>query len=179
MIPYWILFQPFINRFLGFQNAQSWPPNPKDNISTTTGTITTINTQRYSHCASDDKKYNAILFQTPKIHHSAWRKSRSEDWNRNFNHSWTAKQLWSSFFLESTARVLSIIRNKHSKTFQVTIVMQWAKPRPQDTLVNQTSAKSIRWTTSNGRSGIISCPIFTNKAYTLRLWRDLFKNFYL
>ena len=84
--------------------------------------------------------------------------------------------LWSSYELRSFAsRQLGSLLSfaVHSKTFWVTIAMQWAKSRPRVTRVDRSSVKSISWVTSNGCSGVIPCPIFKNKVCSFRQWRDL------
>ena len=123
---------------------------------------------RSSHCASDDKSYNAKPFQMPKIHGPEWRKSGSENWNRKTNRSWSVEPLWSSFFHWSTAWILAVICCIHYKPFRVTIAIQWAKPRPRVTFLDRSCPKSIRWVSSNSCSVVISRPIFKNKVSTFR-----------
>ena len=43
-----------------------------------------------------------------------------------------------------------------------------SEARLQVTLVDRSSAKSISWVTSNGCSGVISCPIFKIKVSAFR-----------
>ena len=126
--------------------AKSWlSSNSKGNISTTTSSITTIDTplERSFYCTSNREKYNVKPFQTRKLHCPEWssRKSRVVNPKRKP----IVLGLWSSYEDRSFASRQLVFLPLFAATFEwpyaYSIAMQCATSRSRPTLVDRPTEK--------------------------------------
>ena len=156
--------------------VKSWLSNSKGNISTTTSSITTIDTllERSFHCASNRGIYNVKPSQTRKLHCPEWRKLRVVNPKRNP----IVLGLWSNYE-DRFSRVNSLSSCRHL-VYTFRDVSSYHGKAVSDVAAHacglldcENRPKSKSLVTSNGCGDIISCPIFKTEISTFWSRRDL------
>ena len=173
------LLQFFVPSFLRTDfTAKSWLSKSKDNISTTTSSITTIDTllERSFYCASNRKSTAWNLLK--RVSYIVLSKESQGLWIPRESRLFLACEaatkivLWRVDSLSSCRHLLYTFRDVssyHSNTVSDVAVATHACR----SLGLENRHKSKCWVTSNGSRDIISWPIFKTKISMFRSWRDL------